>query len=73
MIRVADLLPSGLGALAPPAPLPSDSSCASWFDDGALSASRIGADAGPASRGLSVAQHADRVLGHLLREPDEGA
>ncbi len=72
MIRVADLLPPGLDALAPPAPLPADAAVSSWFDDGALSAPRIGADPGPASRGLGVAQHADRVLGHLLREPDEG-
>ncbi len=47
---------------------------ASWFDAGAVSAdTRISADLHPASRGLSVEQHAAQVLAHLCGERDEGA
>jgi len=70
MISAADLLPAGLGAFAPQAAVDSQASLTSWFDDAAAPTLRIGADLGPASRGLTVAQHADRVLGPLLGEPD---
>ena len=73
MTSVADLFPLASTALAPlPAAASSEAPAASWFDEGATPALRIGADLGPASRGLTVAQHADRVLGHLCDgRPDE--
>ncbi len=46
----------------------------SWFDPTAVSAdTRISADLSPASRGLSVEQHAAQVLSHLCGEPEDGA
>jgi hypothetical protein len=79
MIRAADLMSSSLAAagvhgLRPSSPLQGHSvealNPASWFDGDGLSAAatgtRIGVELSPASRGLSVAQHAERVLAHLL-------
>lgn len=44
-----------------------------WFDAGAVSGeTSISASLNPASRGLSVDQHAERVLGHLLGEREGG-
>jgi hypothetical protein len=41
-----------------------------WFDEAALAPMQISGDVGVASRGLSVDQHAARVLAQLLGEPD---
>ena len=71
MISVADLFPSASGALAPLSSTASESLATAWFDDAAAATLRIGADLDVASRGLTVAQHAERVLGHLCGEPDE--
>lgn len=79
MIRASDLLPaaafgSGLRPLSSPlSPRSAETlNPSSWFDGDALSAeTRIGVELGSASRGLSVAQHAERVLAHLCAEPDE--
>jgi hypothetical protein len=74
MIRVADLVPT----LAPPLSTPRSARAAdatrveTWFDaaaaDGAV---RIGVDLRPSSRGLSVEQHAARVLAHLCGEAED--
>lgn len=69
MIRASDLMPLAGAGLRPTA-APRESSAtmnpSSWFDGDALSAdTRIGVELGFAGRGLSVAQHAERVLGHL--------
>jgi hypothetical protein len=72
MIRAADLLPLAGGAARPDAvAVPGTTaaahhSAATWFDDdvpGAEGRISLGLDAGV--RGLSVAQHAERVLQHL--------
>jgi hypothetical protein len=76
-------LPPFLGSVGPaslsPAPrsgavgATSAASAASWFDADSVSGdTRISADLDPASRGLSVAQHAARVLQHLCGERDAG-
>lgn len=47
---------------------------ASWFDAAAVSGdTSITASLDPASRGLSVDQHAARVLGHLCGTREDGA
>lgn len=69
MIRAADLYPIDSGPTTPPAASPAGAAPSSWFDEVPGPALCIGADLGPASRGLSVAQHAERVLGHLCGEP----
>ncbi|WP_284619288.1 hypothetical protein [Aquabacterium humicola] len=73
MIRAADLMMSPLaGTGLRPAPTLRDTSNetlnpSSWFDgDGLSAATRIGVELAPASRGLSITQHAERVLSHLL-------
>ena len=78
MIRASDLLSSSpsLNLPATPAVRGADAATpASWFDgNSALGHDiRISADLNPASRGLSVAEHASQVLGHLCAEPDERA
>ena len=77
MIRAADLMPLA-GAALRPAPAPSGSAAAlnpsSWFDGDGLSAdTRIGVGLGTAGRGLSVAQHAERVLAQLCADPPDRA
>ncbi len=76
MIRAADLVPLG-GAALRPAPAPRDAAAlnpSSWFDgDGFSADTRIGVDLGFAGRGLSVAQHAGRVLAQLCGDPPERA
>jgi len=70
MIRASDLMP--LAPAGPrPEPAPSEAAggtlnpCA-WFDGESVAAgTRIGVALDAAGRGLSVAQHAERVLGHL--------
>lgn len=74
MIRAADLMMSPLaGPGLRPAPGLRDNTSnetlnpSSWFDgDGLSAATRIGVELAPASRGLSITQHAERVLSHLL-------
>lgn len=44
-----------------------------WFDAGAGSDLAISGDLSPASRGLSVDQHASRVLMHLRDDADRRA
>ncbi len=76
MIRVSDLLPLGAPRGLPSSPVRGvDAGTPStWFDDDAVGAgARIAADLCAASRGLSVAQHAERILGHLRGDPDERA
>jgi hypothetical protein len=79
MINPSNLQPP-LVALSGVTPQPSAArsahaaSPASWFDSSSVSeGARISADLDPASRGLSVEQHAARVLQHLCAERDEGA
>jgi hypothetical protein len=49
-------------------------SAGTWFDAGELTPqASIFGDLGPAARGLSVEQHAGRVLMHLRDETDRGA
>jgi hypothetical protein len=79
MINPLNLPP--LGSPSAPSPLAptarsaasSAASPASWFDPDTVNGdTRISADLDPASRGLSVAQHAARVLQHLCGERDTG-
>jgi hypothetical protein len=76
MIRASDLMPLA-GASLRPSAAPREGNGAlnpaSWFDGDALSADTcIGVALGAAGRGLSVAQHAERVLGHLCGDaPDQ--
>lgn len=79
MINPLNLPPLvGPAGTAPLAPTPrgagtSAASAASWFDPDTVSGDTcISADLDPASRGLSVAQHAARVLQHLCGERDAG-
>jgi|GraSoiStandDraft_41_1057321.scaffolds.fasta_scaffold456200_2 hypothetical protein len=75
MIRISDIA----GAAGWARPAASSSSRAgdlhdpsTWFDGDAAGAEvRISGDPGPASRGLSVEQHAGRVLGLLCGERDD--
>jgi hypothetical protein len=69
MIRVADLCPVDAGEPVLPAASPAVAAPSSWFDEAPLPAPCIAAGLDAASRGLSVAQHAERVLDHLCREP----
>lgn len=71
MIRAADLYPIDAGATAPPAESPAGAAPTSWFDEGPAPTLCIAADLSASSRGLSVAQHAERVLCHLLGEPED--
>ena len=77
MIRVSDFMPPAAPAVSPlPSSLQGRAAQAlnpsSWFDgDGFSADARIGVELAPACRGLSVAQHAERVLAHLCGEPDE--
>ena len=65
---------AGSSSLAPASRSGQAGSPASWFDPTTVSAdTRISADLSPASRGLSVEQHAAQVLQHLCAERDEGA
>ena len=74
MIRASDLLSStSLNLPTTPAARGADAaSPASWFDGNAALGHdiRISADLNPGSRGLSVAEHANQVLGHLCAGPD---
>lgn len=65
--------PSNAGwSPAAPAPSASDSraNASSWFDAPTAGLSIVGG-ANPLARGLSVEQHSERVLEHLLGERDE--
>ena len=78
MIRASDLMPLATAALrpAPAAREAADGTLnpSSWFDGGAMATNtRIGIELGFASRGLSVAQHAERVLAHLCADPADRA
>jgi hypothetical protein len=65
---------AGVTPQAPAARSANATSPASWFDPAPVSADTcISADLNPASRGLSVEQHAAQVLQHLCGERDEGA
>ena len=72
MIRVSDL--ANVAAWARPASSSTRTDLqdpSTWFDGDAAGADvRITSDASPASRGLSVEQHAGRVLMHLCGERD---
>jgi hypothetical protein len=74
-LNIPPLVPlTGSSTLAPAARGVQAGSPASWFDPSAVGADTpIGADLDPASRGLSVEQHAARVLQHLCGEGDDGA
>jgi len=78
MIKPSDFAPLiAHPALAPAAPSTRTAgagSPSSWFDSGAVSGDiRISADLDLASRGLSVGQHAERVLAHLCGEREDSA
>jgi hypothetical protein len=70
MVRAADL---SYAFLRPPASAPARAEArtpSNWFDDAGLPGDlRITADPG-AARGLSVEQHAQRVLQHLRGDAD---
>jgi hypothetical protein len=77
MIRASDLMPLATAGLRPAAAREAADGTlnpSSWFDGGAMAAdTRIGIELGFASRGLSVAQHAERVLAHLCADPSDRA
>lgn len=73
-MRISDFIP-----LPPAAPAPAPArasngaqpSAANWFDADAIGGDvRIAGDVGLASRGLTVEQHAARVLVHLRGDAD---
>lgn len=71
MIRISDL--ANAAAWSRPVSTPSrvdTQDPSSWFTDDAAADVRLCADPGPASRGLSVEQHAGRVLAALCGERD---
>ena len=74
MIRASDLLSTTpLNLLATPAARGTGAATpASWFDGNTALGHdiRVSADLNPASRGMSVAEHASQVLGHLCAAPD---
>ena len=76
MIRASDL--SGAAAQWAARPLSTTTSrtdsrdAAHWFD-AAVGEAAIHADVSAAGRGLSVEQHASRVLMHLFDDSDRGA
>ena len=78
MIRASDLVPLATAGLRP-APAAREAAGgtlnpSSWFDGGAMGADiRIGIELGFASRGLSAARHAERVLAHLCADPVDRA
>jgi hypothetical protein len=78
MIRASDLTPLAAAGLRP-APAARETAAgtlspSSWFDGDAMgTGTRIGIELGFASRGLSVAQHAERVLAHLCADPADRA
>ena len=77
MIRASDLAPwAPAGPRAAPAAREAAAggtpNPASWFDgDAACADTRIGIALGFAGRGLSVAQHAERVLAQLCADPPD--
>jgi hypothetical protein len=77
MIRASDFTPLAALAIAPLSPLQDGRGAqtlnpSSWFDgDGFSADARIGVELDRACRGLSVAQHAERVLAQLFGEFDE--
>jgi len=77
MIRASDLMPlagAGLRPIAAPRESGAALNPSSWFDGEGLTAdTRIGVALGAAGRGLSVAQHAERVLSHLCGDPPDRA
>lgn len=78
MINPSDFAPlvarGAAASVAPAARSANASSPSTWFDPAAAGAdTRISADLNPASRGLSVDQHAAQVLSHLCGEREEGA
>lgn len=73
MIRVSDLTPSQWmrPAQSSVARTADTRDATSWFDVDAMSAGvTISGDLSAAARGLSVEQHAQRVLAQLCGEPD---
>ena len=74
-LNLPPLVPrTGTSSPAPAARSGSAGSPASWFDPTTISAdTQISADLSPASRGLTVEQHAAHVLQHLCGERDEGS
>jgi hypothetical protein len=70
MIRASDLAPTMPRSLTSTSARSADaSSDTAWFDDAVGRGDAcISADLSPASRGLSVEQHAARVLAHLCGE-----
>jgi hypothetical protein len=74
MIRASDLSNTAAAWIARPAgasPRAEARDASTWFDAGGLSPDvRISGDLSTASRGLSVDQHAGRVLAQLCGEPD---
>jgi hypothetical protein len=71
-MRVSDVAPMVLSPPTTAAPRSTNTlSPSSWFDDAAACGElHIGVDLGAASRGLSVDQHAARVLMHLCGDRD---
>ncbi|HEX6707413.1 MAG TPA: hypothetical protein VF169_21830 [Albitalea sp.] len=72
MIRASDLLTAASWSRpTDAAPRIATADAASWFDDDPVGTSiRLSSDPSPDARGLSVAQHAERVLSHLLGGPE---
>jgi hypothetical protein len=73
MIRASELVGTALWARPIPAPLSRGDArdAAAWFDAAASAPeSAICGDLSPAARGLSVEQHATRILMHLRDDSD---
>lgn len=71
-MRIADLETCLPDALLRPATAGATTPPVSWFDEADGAAPSIHADAGPGARGLSVTQHAERVLALLYGGETEG-
>jgi len=71
MIRISDLANAAAWARPVSTPARADAQDTSgWFSADAAGDVRLSADPGPESRGLSVEQHAGRVLAALCGERD---
>jgi len=76
MIRISDLANAAAWARPPAASPRSDSTQdpSSWFNGDSIGADvRLSADLTPGARGLTVEQHASRVLAFLCGERDRTA
>ena len=76
MIRISDLANAAAWARSPGTPSRADATQdpSSWFSGDAVGADvRLSGDVAPSARGLTVEQHAGRVLAALCGERDRDA